>query len=339
MARTRRYKNLENNFVSRIMNAFVSGFKKAGSFFVRVFHIFDKKLTIMIVPHANGKVINIQTNVFALSAALVIIAGLVISFMPFARNSTGSSAELSRLKEENKEALASLDELRDENNNLLQSAKRFQNSLSQSLALLGIEQNEPVEKTTGGNGSDLASLFDTKDVISGSLKETSDIRHLSEYLENAVQPVEQITNMLKNQGTLFTDIPNIWPIKNGIGHISMAFGQNKHPFTGQWYIHKGMDISTYRTGDPVMATANGTVVAVSYDFDGYGNYIIIKHKHGIYTRYAHLSVVRVAKGDTVRQRQIIGNIGNTGMSTGPHLHYEVHVGSDVVDPAKYINIK
>ncbi|MBQ3981639.1 MAG: M23 family peptidase, partial [Treponema sp.] len=209
------------------MNAFVSGFKKAGSFFVRVFHIFDKKLTIMIVPHANGKVINIQTNVFALSAALVIIAGLVISFMPFARNSTGSSAELSRLKEENKEALASLDELRDENNNLLQSAKRFQNSLSQSLALLGIEQNEPVEKTTGGNGSDLASLFDTKDVISGSLKETSDIRHLSEYLENAVQPVEQITNMLKNQGTLFTDIPNIWPIKNGIGHISMAFGQNK----------------------------------------------------------------------------------------------------------------
>ena len=100
-----------------------------------------------------------------------------------------------------------------------------------------------------------------------------------------------------------------------------------------------MDISTYRSGDPVIATANGQVVTVGYDPGGYGNYIILKHKHGIYTRYAHLSVVRVHKGDTVSQRQIIGNIGSTGMSTGPHLHYEVHIGSDVVDPSKYINIK
>lgn len=338
MARTRRYKKIENNFVSRLMNFTSFILKKTGSFFVKIFRAFDKKLTIMIVPHANGKVINIQTNVFALTASIIIIAGIVISFLPFARGKTGSGAEISRLKEENRETLASLDELRDENNNLLQSAKRFQNSFSQSLSLLGIEQSQPVENTTG-NGSDLSSLFDTQDIISGSLKETADIRSLSEYLENAVQPMEQITDLLKNQGTLFTDIPNIWPIKNGIGHISMPFGQNKHPFTHQWYIHKGMDISTYRSGDPVMATANGQVVAVGFDPNGYGNYIIVKHKHGIYTRYAHLSVVRVAKGDSVTQRQIIGNIGNTGMSTGPHLHYEVHIGSDVVDPSKYINIK
>ena len=118
----------------------------------------------------------------------------------------------------------------------------------------------------------------------------------------------------------------------------MAFGQNVHPITNQWYIHKGLDFSTYRTGDPVIATANGQVVTVGHD-DSFGNYVIIKHKYGFYTRYAHLNTVRVAKGQQVTQRQIIGTIGNTGITTGPHLHYEVHIGSDVVDPAKYINIK
>ncbi|HCA19965.1 MAG TPA: peptidase M23, partial [Treponema sp.] len=216
-------------------------------------------------------------------------------------------------------------------------AKRFQDSLSQSLSLLGITQSETVTRSTNSN-SDLASLFNTKEIASGTLRETADIKQLTSYLENAVQPVEQIGKMLESQGELFTDIPNIWPVKNGIGHISMAFGQNIHPLTGRWYIHRGIDFSTYRSGDSVVATANGQVVTVGFD-DSFGNYIIIKHKHGIYTRYAHLNTVRVQKGDQVSQRQTIGTIGNTGISTGPHLHYEIHIGSDVVDPAKYINIK
>lgn len=337
MARTRKYKRIEKNFVSKIINSQKSFFVKIGHFFVRVFKVFDGKLTIMIVPHSQGKVFNIQTNVFALVLGFVIIFGIVGSFVYFNHRNVGSSAEITRLKDENKESLASLDELRDENNNLLQSAKRFQNSLNQTLSLLGINQSSSISKTFGKN-SDLSSLFDTQDITSGSLKETADVRQLTSYLESAIHPVEQIGKMLENQGTLFTDIPNIWPVKNGIGHISMEFGQNVHPITQQWYIHKGLDFSTYRTGDPIIATANGQVVAVGYD-DSFGNNVIIKHKYGIYTRYAHMATVRVRKGDTVTQRQVIGTIGNTGITTGPHLHYEVHIGSDVVDPAKYINVK
>ena len=144
--------------------------------------------------------------------------------------------------------------------------------------------------------------------------------------------------MLENQSSLFTDIHNIWPLKNGIGHISMEFGQTIHPITQQWYIHKGLDFSTWRSGDPIVATANGQVVTVGYD-DSFGTKIIIKHKYGIYTRYAHLSTTRVRKGDTVTQGQVIGKIGSTGIGTGPDLHYEGHIGSDVVDRAKYINVK
>ena len=319
------------------MHAFRLFFVSIGKICTNVIKFFDGKLTLMIVPHSQGKVFSVQTNVFALVLGIILAIGITGSFVYFNQKNASSGLEISRLRDENRETLASLDELRDENNNLLQTAKKFQSTLSQSLSLLGINQNTGTSKSAGRN-SDLSSLFDTQDITSGSLKETSDIKQLTAYLESAVRPVEQIGKMLENQGALFSDIPNVWPVKNGIGHISMEFGQNQHPITQQWYIHKGLDFSTWRQGDPVIATANGQVVTVTYD-DSFGLYVIIKHKHGIYTRYAHLGTTRVKKGDTVAQRQIIGTIGNTGITTGPHLHYEVHIGSDVVDPAKYINVK
>ena len=312
-------------------------FSLLGRGIAKAFHAFDQKLTIMVVPHSNGKVLNIRTNTFAIAIGALVIVGIAVTFIPFSKRSSGNGIEISRLREEHRDTLASLDELRDENNNLLQTAKRFQTSLSRALSILGINQSENISKTTGGN-SDLASIFDTQDLASGTLKETADIKQLTSYLESAVQPVEQIGKMLESQGELFSDIPSIWPVKNGIGHISMAFGQNIHPIKGIWYIHRGIDFSTYRSGDGVVATANGQVAAVGFD-NSFGNYVIIKHKHGIYTRYAHLSTIRVQKGDQVSQRDVIGTIGNTGLSTGPHVHYEIHIGSDVVDPAKYINIK
>lgn len=337
MSRTRKHKHIEQGFFSHVVHGFRSFFSLIGRSFVRIFRIFNQKLTVMVVPHSQGKVMNIQTNVFALSLGVVIIAGIIGSFVYFNKRNVGSNIEISRLREENHDTMASLDELRDENNNLIQSARKFQEALSQSLSILGIEQSTSESKSNNAN-SDLASIFDTQDIVSGTLKEAADIRQLRAYLESAVEPVEEIGRIMENQGALFQDIPSIWPVKNGIGHISMAFGQNIHPIKQQWYIHKGMDFSTWRSGDPVVSTANGQIVTVGYD-ESFGNYIIIKHKHGIYTRYAHLSTTRVYKGDMVTQGQVIGTIGDSGMVTGPHLHYEVHIGSDVVDPAKYINVK
>lgn len=337
MARTRRYKKIEKTFVSRVTATVKNWFSKIGALVVKFLKICDSKLTIMIVPHSQSKVVNFQTNVFALCLGIVLIVGIISSFVYFNRQVAGSNAEITRLINENRQTLASLDELRDENNNLLQTAKRFQSSLSQSLSLLGINSSSSVSKASM-NDSDLSSLFDTQSQVTGSTKEATDIRQFNSYLESAVQPIEQIGKMLESQETLFTDIPNIWPVRGGIGHISMPFGQNVHPITGQWYIHKGLDFSTWRSGDPIVATANGQVVTVGFDFS-FGNYVIIKHKHGIYTRYCHMQTVRVKKGEFVSQRQVIGTIGNTGITTGPHLHYEVHIGSDVVDPAKYVNVK
>ena len=337
MARIRRYKKLEKSTIFSLRKILTKGIWHFFNFFARIFKIFDRKLTIMIVPHSQAKPVSFRTNVFALVFGFILITGVISSFFYFNKQAIGSSAEIARLQSENKKTLASLDELRDQNNDLLQTAKKFQSSLSQSLSLLGINQSSETSQSSMQN-SDLSSLFNSNDLASGTVREAADIEQLTSYLEGAIKPIEQIGKMLESQGTLFSDIPSIWPVKNGIGHISMEFGQNKHPITGQWYIHKGLDFSTYRTGDPIVATANGQVVTVSYD-SGFGNYVIIKHKHGIYTRYAHLNSFRVKKGEFVQQGEVIGTIGNTGITTGPHLHYEVHIGSDVVDPAKYINVK
>lgn len=337
MARTRRYKKIEKNAVFSVTRLLGKIFGTIGRFFASIFKIFDRKLTIMIVPHSQSKPLNFQTNVFALILGVFLVVGLMSSFFYFNKRAVGSSAEIARLQNENRKTLASLDELREQNTDLLQTAKRFQSSLSQSMSLLGINQSSSTSKASV-NGSDLSSLFSSNDLASGTAREAANIEQLTSFLEGAIQPIEQIGKMLESQGTLFSDIPSIWPLKNGVGHISMEFGQNEHPITGQWYIHKGLDFSTWRTGDPIVATANGQVVTVAYD-SGFGNYVIIKHKHGIYTRYAHMNSFRVKKGQFVSQGDVIGTIGNTGITTGPHLHYEVHIGSDVVDPAKYINVK
>lgn len=337
LARTRRYKKIEKNAVFSVGKFFGRGCSLVGYFFASVFKVFDRRLTVMLVPHSQSKPLSFQTNVFALVFGIILVVGMATSFFYFNKKALGSSMEISRLQDENRETLASLDELRDQNNDLIQTARRFQSSLSQSLSLLGINQSGQSNRASM-QGSDLSSLFNANDLVSGTARETADIQQLISYLEGAIQPIEQIGKMMESQGVLFSEIPSIWPLKNGVGHISQEFGQNKHPLTGQWYIHKGLDLSTWRSGDPVVSTADGQVVTVAFD-TSFGNYVIIKHKHGIYTRYAHLNSFRVKKGEYVEQGQVIGTVGNTGISTGPHLHYEVHIGSDVVDPAKYINVK
>lgn len=337
MAQKRKYKRVEKNVVKSVIRAFGQFFKSICRFFVKLFKIGDRKLTIMVVPHSQSKVLNFQTNMFSLIFGIVLVVGIVGSFFYFNTKAAGSTTEITRLLEENRKTLANLDELRTENTNLLQIAKRFQTTLSESLSLMGIAQTNTSTNGTSQN-SDLSSLFDLQELSKGSVRETIDIRQLTSFLESSIQPVEQIGKLFESQGSLFSDIPSVWPLKGGIGHVAMAFGQNVHPITGRWYIHKGMDFSTWRQGDPIIATANGRVVTAAYD-QSFGYYVVIQHKYGYYTRYAHMTKFIVKKGQTVSQGDVIGYVGSTGVSTGAHLHYEVHIGSEVVDPANYVNVK
>lgn len=336
MAKTRGYKRFENN-VFRSVGRFMK--KSALSARNGIFAFFQggrRKLTIMIVPHSQKKVINFQASIFSLVFFCVFITGIVISFFWFSQRALLTEHSLTSLERQTQEAQANLDNLKDETGSLLNAAQKFQNAFTGTLSVIGLDSSDGVSRA-GLQGGDLSSLFGVRETVEGSLREVDELQRLTGFLENSVQPMQEIGKLLESQGTVFSDIPSLWPIKGGIGHISMSFGQNKHPFTRQWYIHRGVDLSTFRAGDPIIATASGQVVAVEFS-PGFGNFIIIQHKHGFFTRYAHLRSFRVQRGQRVQQGDIIGYIGNTGASTGPHVHYEVHIGSDVVDPIQFLNI-
>jgi murein DD-endopeptidase MepM/ murein hydrolase activator NlpD len=115
--------------------------------------------------------------------------------------------------------------------------------------------------------------------------------------------------------------------------ISSGFGLRSDPFRGISKRHEGVDLPGF-AGSRVMATAAG-VVRVAARVPGYGNFVEIEHGNGIRTRYGHLARIRVAAGENVRARQVIGDLGSTGRSTGPHLHYEVRMHGVAVNPVDF----
>jgi murein DD-endopeptidase MepM/ murein hydrolase activator NlpD len=126
--------------------------------------------------------------------------------------------------------------------------------------------------------------------------------------------------------------PSIWPVQGG--SLSSGFGYRRSPFTGKREFHSGVDIS-HRTGESVYATADGTIIQCGYQ-GALGKTILIDHGFGIVSRYAHLSAIAVTVDKQVRQGEVIGKVGSTGRSTGPHLHYEVRVNDIPVDAAKFM---
>jgi murein DD-endopeptidase MepM/ murein hydrolase activator NlpD len=337
VASVHEYKRLENSIVQKVKNIAQAVAGMAVDLCRALVRILTRRYTVVFVPHSEKKVYNLHITVLSICCFLLIATGIIGAFFWYGVSNSSTRSILADKDGRLKDAQASLDQLRDETTRLLREARSFETALSQTLSALGVDIKGG--NTDSPSPGDLASFFDIRETPEGVLQEVDDIRRLSVYLALAVEPVKEIGTLLDSQSALLTEIPSIWPIRGGIGHISMFFGQNENPFTGQYYIHKGIDLSTYRQGDPIVATADGQVVTIDYDENGFGNYIIIKHKHGYYTRYAHMQGFKVKIGQRVQQGEVIGWIGNTGLSTGPHLHYEVHIGSDVVDPYKYINIR
>lgn len=292
----------------------------------------------MLVPHSEKKVYNLHISVFSMICIFLVLVGGVGAFVWYGVKYSDARSIIANKDNTLRDTQANLDELRSGTSDLVKSAKSFSAALNQTLQSLGLNR-DTADANAASFSSDLSSFLAINESADGTLKEVNDINQLARYLSDAVPSVTEIGILINSQNALLTDIPSVWPIRGGIGHISMLFGQNPNPFTGQYYIHRGIDLSTYREGDPIIATADGQVVTIDYDLTGFGNYVIIKHKHGFYTRYAHLQSFAVTTGQRVQQGQVIGRIGNTGLSTGPHLHYEVHIGSDVVDPLKYVNIR
>lgn len=176
--------------------------------------------------------------------------------------------------------------------------------------------------------SDEAVLLQMQTVISGMNDDLQLMANVKEYLEAR----EEFINAF----------PFIWPVKGGIPDTSSNYGFRYDPLNEEDGIqyHAGIDIPG-DIGQPIQATASGKIIGLyinKYIHGEYGNLIIIQHDYGFQTYYAHLDNVKVSWGDEVKKGDIIGELGNTGRSTGPHIHYEVRHNKVPLDPMNYLSI-
>ena len=145
------------------------------------------------------------------------------------------------------------------------------------------------------------------------------------------QSFQDLTEGIEHRRAKWASTPSIWPVK---GWVTSGFGPRLSPFTGQPAMHRGVDISVPEN-TPFVAPANGVIALAGWD-GGLGNAIKIDHGYGYQTVYGHLNKILVRPGQRVKRGDLIGLVGSTGLSTGPHLHYQVSVNSAPTNPLRYV---
>jgi murein DD-endopeptidase MepM/ murein hydrolase activator NlpD len=172
-----------------------------------------------------------------------------------------------------------------------------------------------------------------QDNLATSISNT--LNNLSARIAYQAKSYNEIDGFVKNKEQLLACTPAIQPVSNkDLSRIASGFGYRIDPVYKTTKFHAGLDFAAPQ-GTPIYATANGTVETAGNTGNGYGNHVVINHGYGYQTLYGHMFRVKVRSGQRVKRGEIIGWVGSTGKSTGPHCHYEVHRNGDPVDPVYY----
>jgi len=202
-------------------------------------------------------------------------------------------------------------------------------------SIFGAEPYPEHLRDAGVGGSDryqhLKGFQSSTDLISVQKR----INKLERMMLTQSKSYEEVFALAQSQDQMLQAMPAIQPVANkDLRRIASGFGMRIHPIYKIAKMHAGLDF-TADVGTEIYATGDGEVLSVDSKLSGYGHHVIIQHGYGFETLYAHMSRVAVRVREKVKRGQVIGYVGNTGTSTGPHLHYEVHKNGSPVDPAFY----
>lgn len=200
--------------------------------------------------------------------------------------------------------------------------------------IFGLPEIDPEARMLGVGGPIDPEVEDMTPSTQAALNVTADVDELIRVSKFENDRYQEVYDLLMQKRDRLNHTPSIMPTR---GYISRGFGYKDDPFTGFKQFHSGLDIAN-RTGTPVHATADGKVSSVRVN-GGLGNMVAIDHGYGLKTRYAHLSEYNVKVGQRIKRGEVIGYMGNTGYSTGPHLHYEVLKNGKPINPVKFILTK
>lgn len=262
-----------------------------------------------------------------------IIMGLVLAFLFSRRLDSPKEKMLKGEIEIYKEELERLNVDMDLVNRVLQDIEKRDEDLYR-VALYADEFPKEL-RIMGTGGSEKYTYLDGYS-NSELLKRTSERMDLLEQrLHGQSLSFKELLDLAKNKEKMLASIPAIQPVSNkNLREMASGFGYRIDPIYKTRRMHTGMDF-TALTGTNVHATGDGVVETLETSGWGYGRCIVINHGYGYKTRYAHLSAFKVKRGQKVKRGELIGLVGNTGKSTGPHLHYEVEKGGKKVNPIHY----
>lgn len=295
--------------------------------------------TIVILPGPNSRVRKYSiSKTFLKNAGLAALAGILVSTVMFGEyfHMKGKVWELDSLRSQT----------RQQGEQLKQFAGSIVDMKSQMAQLKALSDRLSSVASVGGRGKkqQFLGIGGTSEMSTVNLDELGkktqkeQLEQMSQELDSLKSEaarqesgMKRLAEYFEHRNSILSSTPNIWPVR---GFITSEFGKRTSPIYGTQQFHQGLDIAN-AIGTPVVAPANGTVSETGYN-SGYGHYIMIQHGYGMVTLYGHLSKVVVHDGQRVKKGELIGNVGNTGSSTGPHLHYEVRINGVPTNPRRYI---
>lgn len=260
-------------------------------------------VTIMVVPHSDSKSWSIKLPSLGIVASIILWSGATIYLFFIAVN-------VVQYKEMN------------------ERLKYYSSQFIEAKATIASLKKADIEFKrlfSFGSKEKILENLDTSD--SGSI----DVENLKKQIMITMENIGEIKDYLSQQRDIYVATPKGWPIE---GQITSPFGLREHPMSGNSEFHSGVDIAA-EPGRPVRATGEG-IISFSGWSGANGNLVVIEHGAGFSTLYAHNKMVAVRAGQKVKRGEIIGYVGSTGNSTGPHVHYEVWLNGRAVNPDTYL---
>jgi len=271
-------------------------------------------------------------RIFGFIAAAIVTAGL-ISFVAFrfvgsprekllARENERLDDKYTELNDRLKTMQEQMQELEKRDNNVYRAIFEA-NPIPDSIRAKTLEKQTEIASVENMSDNELVSSIN------------STLNNLSSRMTSQQKSYDEIDNLLKNKEKLLSHTPAIQPVSNkDLERIASGFGYRVDPIYKTIKMHAGLDFAA-PIGTPIYATADGTVTIAGNTNDGFGNHVVINHGFGYETLYGHMVRVKAKVGHSVKRGEVIGYVGSSGKSTGPHCHYEVHKNGRRIDPVYF----
>ncbi len=294
----------------------------------------SEKYSIIIVPGSNEEVVNRQLSRGFIVSVLVTVILFFVASAYFAIGFLNSSIDGQRLIEltsENEILASKITEMENTVYSLRAGMSGIIEKDDNIRLIFDLPPIDPDLREVGVGGEAVNYPAINSDLGQRTWLVEDDIEKIQRQLEFENASFEQLLSAVKERKSKLDHTPTIRPCD---GVLSRGFGMHNDPFTGSYQPHNGIDIAAARN-TPVLATAGGIVRYTGYQTK-LGNTVVIDHGNGIRTYYGHLNKIKVRKGQRISRRDLVGLVGSSGYSTGPHLHYEVRIGGKAANPYKYI---